>query len=67
MYGRVATNQIARRPAVTRLLILWCKRARVRRELAELSSRLARDVGITIDELERERRLPFWRSGKIAR
>lgn len=47
--------------AATRRLRLWHRRARERRELLRLDSRLCRDIGLTVDEVRREAAKPFWR------
>jgi uncharacterized protein YjiS (DUF1127 family) len=43
------------------LLKTWAGRARQRRDLAELDSRLLRDVDISRDEAVQESSKPFWR------
>lgn len=40
----------------------WLQRARDRRELADLSARQRRDMGLTLDAIEAEVRKPFWRA-----
>jgi uncharacterized protein YjiS (DUF1127 family) len=40
----------------------WLQRARDRRELADLSARQRRDIGLTLDAIEAEVRKPFWRA-----
>ena len=44
------------------LVLLWRARARDRQELARLSDRMLRDIGITRLDAERELRKPFWLS-----
>ena len=39
---------------------LWCEIARERRELRRLSEYIAKDIGISRSELEREADRPFW-------
>lgn len=46
--------------AVARLR-LWRRRARDRRELLRLDTRLLRDIGVTADEARCEAAKPFWR------
>jgi uncharacterized protein YjiS (DUF1127 family) len=40
----------------------WRRRARGRRELAALSDRCLRDIGVTRYDVAREVRKPFWRA-----
>jgi uncharacterized protein YjiS (DUF1127 family) len=40
----------------------WGRRARGRRELAALSDRCLRDIGLTRYDANREARKPFWRA-----
>jgi len=40
----------------------WRRRARGRRELAALSDRCLRDIGLTRYDANREARKPFWRA-----
>lgn len=47
--------------AATRRLRLWRRRARDRRELLRLDTRLLRDIGVTADEARCEATKPFWR------
>lgn len=50
--------------AVTRALSVlgvWCRRAEQRRQLANLSDHLLRDIGISRRVAAREAREPFWR------
>lgn len=53
--------------APRRLAILWAaltewrRRARGRRELAQLPDRELRDIGLTRDDVMRECSKPFWR------
>jgi len=42
-------------------VLLWRARVRDRGELARLSDRMLRDIGITRQDAEREFRKPFWR------
>lgn len=42
------------------LLNEWRQRARSRRELAGLSDRCLRDIGVTRYDADREARKPFW-------
>jgi uncharacterized protein YjiS (DUF1127 family) len=44
------------------LLGEWRRRARSRRELAMLSDRCLRDMGVTRYDVDREARKPFWRA-----
>ena len=44
------------------LLHTWQKRALERHELAQLTSRDARDIGLTDSQLEFEASKPFWRA-----
>jgi uncharacterized protein YjiS (DUF1127 family) len=43
------------------LLHTWQRRAQERTELAQLSSRDARDIGLTDSQIEFEASKPFWR------
>ncbi len=40
----------------------WQKRARARNELAHLTERDARDIGVTAAQIEFEASKPFWRA-----
>jgi len=42
------------------LVRAWIARARQRRQLRELDTRLLRDIGMTADEARHEARKPFW-------
>jgi uncharacterized protein YjiS (DUF1127 family) len=44
------------------LIAEWRHRARGRRELAALSDRCLRDIGLTRYDANREARKPFWRA-----
>jgi len=55
----------ARRPCATGFGALclaraWIARARQRRQLLELDTRLLRDIGMTADQARHEARKPFW-------
>lgn len=41
---------------------LWCRRARTRRQLAELDDRILADVGLDWVEARREAAKPFWQA-----
>jgi uncharacterized protein YjiS (DUF1127 family) len=43
------------------VLVRWRERARQRNQLAQLDSRMLRDIGITPSEAARECDKPFWR------
>ena len=43
------------------IVLLWMERARQRRELAELSDRMLRDIGLTRTDAWAEADKPFWR------
>jgi uncharacterized protein YjiS (DUF1127 family) len=43
-------------------MLRWARRRRARYELAQLDERLLRDVGLTRQQVERERSKPFWRA-----
>jgi len=47
---------------VTALLQKWRSRARGRRDLAALSDRCLRDIGLSRSDALREIRKPFWRA-----
>lgn len=38
-----------------------CQRSRQRRALARLDARLLRDIGVSVEQAEREAAKPFWR------
>ena len=40
----------------------WRKRGRARAELAQLSERDARDMGLTVSQIQFEASKPFWRA-----
>ena len=63
-HGALQSRPSARRPfAELRSLIdEWRRRARGRRELAALSDRCLRDIGLTRYDANREARKPFWRA-----
>jgi len=44
------------------LLRLWCERSRERHQLALLTDRELRDLGLTRIDAQQETRKPFWRS-----
>jgi uncharacterized protein YjiS (DUF1127 family) len=48
--------------ALARLLLLWRRRDRERRELAALDDRSLRDIGLNRAEVAYESTKPFWRS-----
>lgn len=43
------------------ILATWRRRAKERRELAQIDSRIARDLGISPTEIQFEMNKPFWR------
>ena len=43
------------------ILATWRRRAKERRELAQVDSRIARDLGISPTEIQFEVNKPFWR------
>ena len=43
------------------ILATWRKRTKERRELAQIDSRIARDLGISPTEIQFEVNKPFWR------
>lgn len=43
------------------ILATWRQRAKERRELAQIDSRIARDLGISPTEIQFEVNKPFWR------
>ena len=47
---------------LVRLLGLWCKRRRDRRELAQLDARTLRDIGLAPGDVEFLINKPFWRA-----
>jgi len=48
--------------AALEILHTWQKRAEERHELARLTTRDARDIGLTESQLEFEASKPFWRA-----
>jgi uncharacterized protein YjiS (DUF1127 family) len=42
------------------LILIWLRRARSRRELADLNDVQLRDVGLNRDTIKREIEKPFW-------
>ena len=40
----------------------WRKRARARKELAQLTERDARDMGLSVSQIQFEASKPFWRA-----
>ena len=46
---------------IVKLLRLWRRRIRNRRELASLDHRMQRDIGVTPADIARECEKPFWR------
>jgi uncharacterized protein YjiS (DUF1127 family) len=63
-HAPLETRTSARRsfPELRALIDEWRRRARGRRELAALSDRCLRDIGLTRYEANREVRKPFWRA-----
>ncbi|WP_445681326.1 DUF1127 domain-containing protein [Radicibacter daui] len=49
-------------PSFILRLALWRRRARTRRQLANLSDHLLTDIGLSAAEGRRESARPFWRS-----
>jgi uncharacterized protein YjiS (DUF1127 family) len=47
--------------SISRQLSAWAETAKQRRELAELSYRDLRDIGLSRHDVEAELRKPFWR------
>jgi uncharacterized protein YjiS (DUF1127 family) len=45
-----------------RILNEWRRRARGRREIAKLDHHAARDLGISLSQLQFEAQKPFWRA-----
>ena len=45
-----------------RILTEWRSRARGRREIAKLDHHAARDLGISLSQLQFEAQKPFWRA-----
>ncbi len=48
--------------SVFRALVVWQRRVNSRRQLAEMETRLLRDMGLTRDDAEREAGKSFWRA-----
>jgi uncharacterized protein YjiS (DUF1127 family) len=44
------------------LLVTWQKRARMRRQLAAMDTRMLRDIGLTHGDRDCEAAKPFWRT-----
>jgi len=57
--GGAPQNRLAH---LGRLLRLWLRRARARRELADLDEDQMRDTGISREAARREAEKPFWRA-----
>jgi len=47
--------------SVLQALLAWQDRDRQRRQLAELDDRLLKDIGLSVGDVARETRKPFWR------
>lgn len=48
--------------AFSQILATWRRRARDRRELANLDARTIHDIGLSSSEIQFEANKPFWRS-----
>ena len=53
--GRALSTQIAE------LLLTWLERVRQRRQLAQLSDHMLKDIGLARGDVEAEIAKPFWR------
>jgi uncharacterized protein YjiS (DUF1127 family) len=57
--GRRLVEAVAR---LGRILNEWRDRARGRREIAKLDHRAARDLGVSLGQMQFEAQKPFWRA-----
>ena len=57
--GRRLAEAVAR---LGRILNEWRNRARGRREIAKLDHHAARDLGISLSQIQFEAQKPFWRA-----
>ncbi|MEP9367535.1 DUF1127 domain-containing protein [Xanthobacter sp. VNH20] len=62
MRGAAAPLPDGRLAQILGLLKVWLRRARERRELADLDDDQMRDAGISRDAARREAEKPFWRA-----
>jgi len=58
--ARPARRPCARGFKALYLACAWIARARQRRQLLELDTRLLRDIGMSADQARHEARKPFW-------
>jgi uncharacterized protein YjiS (DUF1127 family) len=61
LHYRSETPLVATVSAVGELLAIWRRRARERRELANLDARAIRDLGLSPGDIRFEANKPFWR------
>ena len=61
LHYRSETPLVATVSAVRELLAIWRRRARERRELANLDARAIRDLGLSPGDIRFEANKPFWR------
>jgi len=59
---RISKNPTARRIRIKRVIAEWRNRARSRHELANLSDRQLRDIGLSRYSANFESSKPFWRA-----
>jgi uncharacterized protein YjiS (DUF1127 family) len=60
MSHRPAVRELGTR--VAEVLLTWVERTRQRRQLAQLSSHMLKDIGLSRADVEIEMSKPFWRA-----
>ncbi len=62
LHYRAETPLAATVTAVGELIALWRRRSRDRHDLARLDERAARDLGLSVGDVQFELSKPFWRA-----
>jgi uncharacterized protein YjiS (DUF1127 family) len=60
--GRMSHRPAGRALGVAEVLLTWVERTRQRRQLAQLSSHMLKDIGLSRADVEIEMSKPFWRA-----